>query len=121
MPHPKVQDSPYKFAEQVGRRIFSEWCMAEGKDCPTKHSEYEGQAFTCFINNEIHYLLNLRSAGTRKTQPETDVNNHEEYAKARHDVLKGLVNCAIHYMNKNQTLSQIEGNLRCDLQAWISE
>ena len=90
IPHETRKFSPINFVFKIDSRIFEEWCMSseEGLRKWQKHSNYQGEGFTKFMDEEVHYEL-------ERPRSEQDRGSHEGYLGARQRVLAGLTLRAI--------------------------
>ena len=112
-PHPKLELlEPQFFANDVGKRIYSEWRYEVlgilSSNCPSL-------GFEKFVRDETHYECERRQ---RKGQ--NDIWNR--YQTVRDDVLRGLVKCAVDFFSTDNEVnyrSADKRNLRCDLSPWM--
>lgn len=118
--HPNVQTNPYSFVDDIGSRIFTEWCL-ESEDNSSHYLSYNGRGFEDFINREIHFLLCRQHHA--QLRPSNQASSKEDYQVLKEKVFEGLVKRAIYLSNKLDGIdnSRVMENLRCNLQAYIEE
>ena len=84
--HEEFDENPVRFVLDIGSRIYSEWCMGEGRG--SHHPMYQGEGFKSFVDRETHYEL-------EKPKSQQDRGSHEGYLRAKDRVLGGLVERAV--------------------------
>lgn len=136
-PHGELNLDSVRFVFKIDGRIYTEWCMSddEGRAAQRKnwhaHAEYQGEGFTSFIDNEVHYEL-------ERQRSEGDRGSHEGYLRARQRVLGGLTlraielfsdwNCGPHPLSREEKdgrgfskyICTDPRNLRADLEDYIA-
>lgn len=116
--YPDMKVDPYEFANDIGWRIYTEWCL-ESEQNRANYLSYEGQAFQKFVDDEVAYLLERQRMGG--TRLHNTAVNEKDYQTVRNQVLGGLVRRALNLRAKCVGLGSSGENLRCDLKPWIGE
>lgn len=85
IPHEGLNSDPVQFVFDINNRIYAEWCMSPGEGLGQwhRHSNYQGEGFTSFMDKEVYYEL-------ERQRSEGDRGSHEGYLRARQRVLGGL-------------------------------
>ena len=116
-PHRNVKRDSVQFVSGVDWRIYTEWCMGEGKD--KRHGNYSGEGFIDFINQEVHYEL-------ERPRSQEDKRSYEGYLRVKERVLRGFVNRSIAIFGDwngatRPGVTRIDDNLRDELDPYITE
>ena len=102
------------FIFRLGYRIFTEWCMDEGKN--KKHSEYNGEAFDQWITDEIHYLSEREKNGSLFL-----LSNFRNSPQRR--IIRAVINAGIDFYSNDCSINSVtpktDRNLRRDLRSYL--
>ena len=117
-----------KFIERMGYRVYTEWCLSEAKNDPDSHSNYKGEAFNKWVNDQtLYYIKRKQEKGTI-----TGDNTDEQWRISRLEIISAALNAAVEYFKKYNDLREIPVrpltriypkkslNLRQDLRRFLS-